>query len=61
MCGNSIISWRFIKQILVVTSSNHVEILAMHEASRECMWLRSMINIFVEHMVYKQRNSNHTI
>ena len=25
------------------TSSNHSEILAMHEASRECVWLRSMI------------------
>ncbi|RVX19258.1 hypothetical protein CK203_008701 [Vitis vinifera] len=28
---------------MVVTSSNHSEILAIHEASRECVWLRSMI------------------
>ena len=28
---------------MVVTFSNHLEILAMHEASRECVWLRSMI------------------
>ena len=28
---------------MVVTSSNHLEIPAMHEASRECVWLRSMI------------------
>ena len=28
---------------MVATSSNHSEILAMHEASRECVWLRSMI------------------
>ena len=28
---------------MVVTSSNHSEILALHEASRECIWLRSMI------------------
>ena len=28
---------------MVATSSNHYEILAMHEASRECVWLRSMI------------------
>ena len=37
------ISWRSIKQIMVVTSSNHSEILAIHEASCECIWLRSMI------------------
>ena len=28
---------------MVATSSNHSEILAMHEASRECVWLRSKI------------------
>ena len=28
---------------MVVTSSNHSEILVMHEVSRECVWLRSMI------------------
>ena len=28
---------------MVVTSSNHSEILAIHKASRECIWLRSMI------------------
>ena len=37
------ISWRSVKQTMVVTSSNHLEILAIHEASRECVWLRSMI------------------
>jgi len=30
------------KQTIAATSSNHAEILAMHEASRECVWLRSM-------------------
>jgi hypothetical protein len=34
--------WRSTKQILVATSSNHAEILAIHEAGRECVWLRSM-------------------
>ena len=34
------ISWRSIKQTMVVTSSNHSKILAIHEASRECVWLR---------------------
>ena len=28
---------------MVTTSSNHSEILDMHEASRGCVWLRSMI------------------
>ena len=41
--NGTVISWRSIKQIMVVTSSSHLEILAIHEASRECVWLRSMI------------------
>ena len=41
--GNTAISWRSVKQTMVATSSNHSEILAMHEASRECVWLRSVI------------------
>ncbi|XP_059639554.1 uncharacterized protein LOC132281919 [Cornus florida] len=28
---------------MIATSSNHSEILAIHEASRECFWLSSMI------------------
>ncbi|KAL6343478.1 hypothetical protein AAG906_024843 [Vitis piasezkii] len=28
---------------MVAISSNHSEILTIHEASRECVWLRSMI------------------
>ena len=31
------ISLRSIKQTMVVTSSNHSEILAIHEASHECL------------------------
>ena len=31
------ILWRSIKQTIVATSSNHSEILATHEASRECI------------------------
>ena len=41
--GDTAISWRYVKQTMVATSSNHSELLAIHEASRECMWLRSMI------------------
>ena len=33
-CGDTTISWRSMKQTLVVTSSNHAEIIAIHEASR---------------------------
>jgi ribonuclease HI len=41
--GNTAISWRSTKQTLVATSSNHAEIIALHEAVRECVWLRSVI------------------
>ena len=41
--GNTAISWRSIKQTISATSSNHVEIIAIHEASCECIWLRSVI------------------
>ena len=37
------ISWRSTKQSLVATSSNHFEIIALYEAGRECVWLRSII------------------
>ena len=42
-CNDIAISWRPVKQTMVATSSNHSEILAIHEASCECIWLRSMI------------------
>ena len=41
--GNTVISWRLVKETMVPTSSNHSEILTMHETSRECVWLRFMI------------------
>ena len=30
------------KQTITATSSNHSEIIALHEASKECIWLRSV-------------------
>jgi hypothetical protein len=42
-CENTAISLKSVKQTLVVTSSNHLEIIATHEASQECIWLRSLI------------------
>ncbi|KAF3678630.1 60S ribosomal protein L5-1 [Capsicum annuum] len=35
ICGGTVISWRSTKQSIVTTSSNHAEIIAIHEASRE--------------------------
>ena len=42
--GGTAISWRSTKQYIVVTSSNHAEIIVIHETSRECVWLRSVIH-----------------
>ncbi|XP_059649936.1 secreted RxLR effector protein 161-like [Cornus florida] len=36
-CGNTTISWRSMKQTMIATSSNHSEILAIHEAGKECV------------------------
>ncbi|KAJ9551943.1 hypothetical protein OSB04_015988 [Centaurea solstitialis] len=41
--GGTAILWRSTKQTMTATSSNHAEILAIHEASRECVWLRNVI------------------
>lgn len=35
--GSIVILWHSMKKIIVATSSNHVEILATHKASRECV------------------------
>ena len=43
LCGGAAISWRSVKQTLVATSTNHSEIIALYEATRECVWLRRMI------------------
>ena len=41
-CKGTLISWRSQKQTLFATSSNHAEVIALHEASRECVWLSSV-------------------
>ncbi|XP_047250127.1 secreted RxLR effector protein 161-like [Capsicum annuum] len=38
--GGTAISWGSTKRSIVATSSNHTKIIAIHEASRECIWLR---------------------
>jgi hypothetical protein len=42
--GGTVISWKSSKQTLVATFTNHSEIIALYEASRESVWLRRMIN-----------------
>jgi hypothetical protein len=42
--GGTAISCKSSKQTLVTTSTNHSEIIALYEASRECVWLRRVIN-----------------
>ena len=34
------VCWKSTKHGLIATSSNHSEIIAVHEASRKCVWLR---------------------
>ncbi|XP_047251361.1 secreted RxLR effector protein 161-like [Capsicum annuum] len=46
--GGTAISWQSTKQFIVAISSNHAEIIAIHEASRECVWLRSVIHSIKE-------------
>ena len=41
-CRGTSISWHSQKQKLVGTSSNHVEVIVLHETSRECVWLSCM-------------------
>jgi len=41
--GDIAISWRSVKQSIIATLSNHFEILTIHEANHECIWLRFMI------------------
>jgi hypothetical protein len=42
--NGTVILWTSSKQTFVTTSTNHSEIVALYEASRECAWLRRMIN-----------------
>ena len=42
-CSGTSISWRYTKHIFASVSSNHVELLALHESTRECIWLKSLV------------------
>jgi hypothetical protein len=38
------IFWKSSKQTLAEMSTNHSEIIVLYETSRECIWLRGMID-----------------
>jgi len=46
--GGIVISWRSMKHSIVASSSNHTEIIVIHEASGEYVWLRSVIHFIKE-------------
>ncbi|XP_075106887.1 secreted RxLR effector protein 161-like [Nicotiana tabacum] len=54
------ISWHSMKQTIVATSSNHVEIIAIYEASRKCVWLRSMTQHIQEMCGFPMKKDNPT-
>jgi hypothetical protein len=60
-CGNIAISWRSVKKTISATSSNHLEIIAIHEASHECVWLRSVIQHIREKCGLSSIKDNPTI
>jgi hypothetical protein len=46
--NGALISWKSAKQTLTETSTNHAELLAFHDASREAVWLRTMQGILAK-------------
>ena len=46
--NNAPISWKSVKQTVTTTSSNHLELIAFHEATREVVWLHSLHKIIME-------------
>ena len=42
------VSWKSVKQTVTTTFTNHTELLALHEASREVVWLRTMQKALAE-------------
>ncbi|KAM3202195.1 hypothetical protein P3L10_029819 [Capsicum annuum] len=56
ICGGTAISWRYTQHSIVATSSNHAKIIAIHEASRECVGLGSMIHLIREKYGVKYDN-----
>ena len=49
--AGALVSWKSIKQIVIVTSINYSELLAFHEATRELVWLQMMDRIISKQVV----------
>ena len=49
------------QQTITATSSNHAKILALHEASRECVWLRSVVQHILQNCGISSGKMNPTI
>ncbi|XP_075076669.1 uncharacterized protein LOC142163296 [Nicotiana tabacum] len=58
--GGTTISLRSMKQTIASTSSNHVGIVAIHEASQECIWLRSTTQHIQEMCDFPMKKYNPT-
>ena len=59
--GNSVVSWRSMKQTMVATSSNHSKLLVIRRASYKCIWLRSIIQHIWETCGFSSIKNNPTI
>lgn len=55
--GNSLISWKAKRQTIVALSSLEAELMACSEASREAIYLRSMLSELLKHGKFDQHNS----
>jgi hypothetical protein len=54
--NNAPISWKSVKHIVTATSTNHSELIAFHEATREAVWLRTTHKIITEQSGLTQDN-----
>jgi hypothetical protein len=59
--GGTAISWRSTNQTMTTTSSNHTELIALYDAGRECVWLRSMIQHIQEKCGLESVRENSTV
>ena len=60
-CGNTTILWWLIEQTMVATSSDHPQILTIHETNRKNMWLRFEIQYIWESCGLSYIKDNSTI
>ncbi|KAL0297639.1 UNVERIFIED_CONTAM: Secreted RxLR effector protein [Sesamum radiatum] len=60
MYGGTAISWHSTKQTLIATSSNHAELIALYEAGRKYVWLRSLIQYVHESWTRTNREKSYS-